>query len=265
MAGPLRTVSLVSLLPALAMAQSAVRGTVRADSTLRPVPRAEIVLESAEPRTGRAGLDGAFVFGRLPAGRHQLVIRAIGFRPLRLTADLNGRDTLDLDVRLTPVVQQLAPLAVVGRRAPASANPDEFERRRRNGFGRFFTRAQLRDREAMRLTDFLRTATGIRFVVLPIGCGSGLALASMRPRATPPPPSMDCGSHKVDSACYLDLFIDGFPVWQWGQSPPPDVDQFAVRQLQAVEIYTGLAQMPPEFPRSEGGCGAVVMWSRTPA
>lgn len=140
---------------------------------------------------------------------------------------------------------------------------EEFERRRRNGFGRFYTRAQLREREAMHLTDFLRGATGIRFVVLPIGCGSGLAIASMRPRTTPPPPSMDCGAHEVASACYLDLYVDGTPTWQWGVGPPPSIDQYAVRELQAVEIYLGLAQTPAEFPHSSAGCGVLVMWSRT--
>ncbi len=254
--------ALVLTVPVAALAQSAVRGTVRADSTLRSIPAAELMVEAAEIRIGRTGLDGTFLLGGVPAGRYPLVIRAIGYRPLRLTIDLAGQDTLELEVRLRPVVQELAGLTVVARPASMSAGMEEFERRRRLGFGRFYSRAQLRERESMHLTDLLRGATGVRFVALPIGCGSGLALASMRPRPVPPPASMDCGEHRVASACYLDLYVDGMPVWQWGQGPPPETDQYAVRDLQAVEVYVGLAQMPAEFPRSAGGCGALAVWGR---
>ncbi len=260
---PAVAVTMVPGLSGLAVGQSAVRGTVRADSSLRAVAAAEIVVEGPEVRLGRAGLTGGFVVGGIPAGRFALAVRAIGYRPLRLTIELTGRDTLELDLRLQLIPQELAPLTVVGRPARMTATMEEFERRRRNGFGRFYTRAQLAEREAMHLTDFLRGATGVQFMVLPIGCGSGLAIASMRPRALPPPSSMNCGDHEVAPGCYLDLYVDGMPVWQWGQGPPPSVDQYAVRDLQAVEVYLGLAQMPAEFPRSSAGCGVLAMWSRT--
>ena len=123
---PAVAVTMVPGLSGLAVGQSAVRGTVRADSSLRAVAAAEIVVEGPEVRLGRAGLTGGFVVGGIPAGRFALAVRAIGYRPLRLTIELTGRDTLELDLRLQLIPQELAPLTVVGRPARMTATTPGF-------------------------------------------------------------------------------------------------------------------------------------------
>ncbi len=36
------------------------------------------------------------------------------------------------------------------------------------------------------------------------------------------------------------------------------------REVDGIEVYSGLAEMPPELRGRNGGCGAFVVWTRTP-
>jgi hypothetical protein len=250
-------------LPVLLQAQSAIRGTIRADSSNRAVVGAEVVLDPGA-RSVRTNSSGDFLLGSLQAGRYTLTFRSIGFRPFKAEAVLSGQDTLELDVALVPVAQQLAPLSVTAVTPRLSGKMEEFERRRKMGFGRFFTRAELANWENGPLSNVLRTAASVKLVLLPYSCNGGFAAASNRVSTVSIPESMQCGRQPINSVCYLDIYIDGARFWYWGDRPPPDIDQYVVRDIQAMEVYRGFAQLPAEFATGNGkGCGAISIWTRT--
>jgi hypothetical protein len=247
----------------LARAQSVVRGSVRIDSTSRPVIGAEISVEGATLTT-TTGATGDFLLGGIGAGRTTVLVRAIGFRPLRAEVLLSGVDTLDVDIRLTPLAHQLATLEVVGTRPRSvSGRMEDFERRRRMGFGRFYTRADLAKLETESMVNVLRRTAGVRLVLLPFSCGNGFAIATNRRANVPMTPAMNCDRGPPNEACYLDIYIDGANVWRWGDGPPLDIEQFTVRDYQAIEVYRGRSELPIEYSRAEPACGAVMMWTRT--
>jgi len=251
---------------ASASAQSVVRGSVRADSTSRPVPGASISTEGPVARSTLSGASGDFVLDGVDPGRVTLVFRAVGFRPFRAVAELSGSDTLELDVRLAPLVTQLAPVEVVANRARwVSGKMEEFERRRRAGFGKFLTRADLEPMETGPMSHVLRLAAGVRLVPLQYDCGTGFALATSR-QAPDVPLTMACGGSTeriLTQACYLDVYVDGSHLWRWGQGPPPNIEQFTIRDYQAIEIYRGRSELPAELDQPEPACGAIMFWTRT--
>ena len=243
-------------------AQSAVRGTIRGDSTNRPVVGAEVLVEPGA-RSTRANSSGDFVIGALPAGRYTLTFRSIGFRPVRAEAILSGQDTLELDVELVRTAQQLAPLSVTAAAPRLSGKMEEFERRRKLGLGRFFTRAELAQWEIGPFSNVLRQAGNVRLVPLPYSCNGGFAVATGRAAFVKIPDAMQCGRQPITNACYLDIYLDGARFWHWGESPPPEIDQYSVRDIQALEVYRGHSEMPVEFAATGFGCGAISIWTRT--
>jgi hypothetical protein len=113
------------------------------------------------------------------------------------------------------------------------------------------------------MINALRHAAGLRFIVLPINCGNGFAVATMRHTSVPIPPAMNCTPGEVPVACYLDVYVDGSNLWRWGDGPPLDIDQLSVRDYQAIEVYRGRSELPIEYSRAEPACGALVFWTRT--
>ena len=256
---------LVGLGSSIGRAQSSViRGSIRIDSTSRPIVGAVISIEGNASRSATTNSAGDFVIEGLDSGQVMLQFRAIGFRPFRAAAALSGRDTLELDVQLVPLVQQLRTLEVVAARKPSvSGKMEDFERRRAAGFGRFFTRAELATMETGPMSNALRHASGLQLVLLPNRCGNGYALASGRRSTAPLTPSMSCGDLPPNPACYVDVYIDGSQFWRWGDGPPIDIDQLSVRDYQAIEVYRGRSELPIEMSRAEPACGAIALWTRT--
>lgn len=47
-----------------------------------------------------------------------------------------------------------------------------------------------------------------------------------------------------------------------GSNAPPNIDQWSVADLQAVEVFAGPAQTPPQFQVTGSTCGTILLWSR---
>jgi hypothetical protein len=255
---------------AAAHGQSVVRGSVRVDSVGRPIVGAQVSVEGTPAHSAETNGAGEFALGGLAGGQHTLSIRAIGYRPLQLQAVLSGGDTLELDVRLVGLAQELTPIAVVGERPRRlSAKMEEFERRRRMGLGSFLTREDLAKVETSPMSNVLRFASGIRLILLPTPCGGGIAAASGRRTTVPILGVMKCqevaeGTDlEIPIACYMDIYVDGVSYWRFGQGPPVRIDDFVARDYQAIEVYRGRSELPIELTRGEPDCGAIVFWTRT--
>lgn len=165
------------------------------------------------------------------------------------SADRARRPPLaDSVIPAAPVV--LPPLRVEARPSEPPAKIRGFERRRRrHPAGVFVDRAEIERRDPRRLSDLLRGVAGITPGRSPAGVG--------RPRVrmdrTPAVPGR--------RLCRVRFFVDGMPVPKRGgfridDLPPGDVE--------AIEVYRGVSEVPPRFQRREDRCGTVVIWTRPP-
>lgn len=154
----------------------------------------------------------------------------------------------DTVLRFEPV--RLPPLRVeVGRTARPGKMRGFDRRRRRHPAGVFVGRAEIERRDPRRTSDLLRGVAGVTPGRPPAGVG--------RPRVR-----MDRTPFRPGRrACRVRYFVDGVPM-------PGDggfrVDDLAPGEVEAVEVYRGVSEVPPRFQRREDRCGTVVIWTRAP-
>lgn len=231
-----------------------VRGVVLAGSgaNTRPLAGAEVLLPSLQ-MSARTTAGGNFAFGRLDEGRHAVVVRSVGFRPVLTHVQLPVPPDSLLRFVLEPLAPELAPVVITGR--ASTGRMSEFEERKAtNVGGSFLSRDDLEKREHSRLSDVLRSLRGVR--VQRLRNGSEVVLSSRSTR-------MDRrGSAKE---CYYQIYLDGIRVYAPGieEEAPPDINAFAPVGLEGIEVYSGSAVTPPKFSGVNAACGTIVLWTRT--
>lgn len=240
-----------------AYGQSAVRGVI--STAGRPVASAQVRFDDGASNVAVTDSLGRFLVVAPSAGRHRLLVRALGFHPVARTMVLAPDDTLLLDVSLERNVQELAGVRVEENRPDPVLAP--FEERRRAGFGRFFTRDMLAREEHSTLSNVLRRTAGIRLVRRPNDCGGGFAVGTGRTGLQGRPPSCLSGARFPD-ACYLNLFVDGLQYWVTGNPEPPNIDRFLVNGIEAIEVYRGPSETPIQYQRTGAACGVLLLWTR---
>jgi hypothetical protein len=177
---------------------------------------------------------GEFGFHGLVPGKYTIQASAIGFATLSSEVEVKARETLELEFQTESEGARLPELAVVEK----PNLPPEFLRRSQEGGGRYFDRAAIERRNPNSLGDLLRTVPGLRVTCSTYPCRVQI-------------------TRNVRSNCPLAYWLDGTPTE--GSTvllqPPRDLD--------GVEIYSGLAETPPELfvPNT---CGALVVWTRMP-
>lgn len=234
----------LALLPAAASGQSRITGTVTEDSTGRPLSGVEIL---AAWRTGPVRTDtlGVFRLDDVPPGVRTALFRKIGYRPVQLRAYLNQDDSLVVHVKLALAPVELAPIEVTASAIPPGM--EAFAERRAAGFGHFIDAKVLRQSEHRRMSDVLRTVRGVS--LQPARANEWVVL-SQRDR------------------CPMQIYLDGVKIYEpraLGRGPasrPPDINQFNITQLEAIEVYRGPAETPAQLGGTGGACGTLVLWSR---
>lgn len=176
-----------------------------------------------------------FVLSDLDPGRHELLIRNVGYRPLRLFLELRPGQTLQRTFELEFTGEQLPDLEVEGRMSKTLSRYADFERRLARGVGHFITRDEIRSRGYMNMGDALRTVKGVR-----VNCGAIDCLIQMT-RAAP--------------GCRPAFWVDGQLARSFAVSTP-------INDVQGIEVYRGTGEIPAEFTGSTAGCGVVVIWTR---
>ncbi len=225
--------------PAGVHAQAVLIGRVVNDSTKAPIEGAEVILEPNARRVQSDSL-GRFVLDKLPLGAASAIVRKIGYRGVRVRTLIFSSDTLDVEIPLEATVYELEPLEVIASGVPPGMAA--YAERRLRGTGTYIDADELRRSESRGLSDLLRMQRGIRMAVNRYG----------RWVAT--------GSR---SSCPMSVWIDGVKIYSPpSRIGPPDIDDFSIVQLEAIEIYRGGADTPPELDPGRSGCGTIVLWTR---
>ena len=182
---------------------------------------------------------GTLALAFLPEGASVIRVQKIGYQPLVQAVTISPRDTLPITVVLTPL-PTLATVTTTGI-APASVSPKmrDFEDRRRAGFGRFMTEAELRKRDNRNLTSVVRGMGPINFNCPTRGADTG-----------------KCFPVSTRGGCEVPVYIDGI------KSPDNDLERLQALNFSGIEYYVGAATVPAQYNMTSNACGAILLWTR---
>lgn len=242
-----------------ASGQGVIRGRV-ADAANRPVRDASVETQGGRLHT-RTDSAGRFEFVRVPVGRHELLVRRIGYAPATTTLNVVKNDTIVVAVILTERAQPLPTVAI--EREPERAIPyrlRDFERRRSSGVGHFLTADDLAAERSKPLGDVLVRLPGAQVVrSMTAACLTTSRGAQSIQRTA----SGYCGGRALGgSNCPVAVFVDGFPEYTGNSDDVYDLNILHADQVAGVEFYAGSSTLPREFAAPRGTCGALVLWTK---
>jgi hypothetical protein len=214
-----------------------------ADTADSPLSDVDVLIPALRlhHRTDTAGR--VTVVGPLGAGHYVIVARRLGFLPdSQRVAVRAGIDPPMIAFRLRTSAHVLDTARVES--AALRDKMADFERRRASGRGTFITRSEIDRRNPLTLADVLRTIRG-----LTIRSGGGRTEVRFVRANT-----------RVDGVdCPPEMWVDG--VRTYGAT----VDEFRPDEVEGIELYRGLGQLPAEYLSRSAGCGLVMIWTRSPS
>jgi len=225
------------LTPAHAQRDTTVRltGTVRSSINGLPVSGVMIAVKGSRV-FNVSDSTGSFTLVGLPGGRQTVRILYGDSLSYEKEMDLKQGKTLTLSVLLDVAATELAPIVVEAQTLSAERSLAGFYERKKSGFGRYYTLADLK-RRPLETLQALLLESGVQ-----VRCRVGQCL----------PLASDGGR-----LCVMSLFLDGV------RMPADYLNLARVDELAGVEVYKVPVEVPPEFSSGlRRSCGAVVMWSR---
>ena len=210
-----------------------------------PIARARVAVEN-DTLVAITGQDGTFNLQGLTPGTRAVSIRALGFQPTETIVAVRSGMPSDIQVQLAKFVPVLNTVIVAAKR-DASLERVGFAERKAAGNGKFFSPADIEQRNPLRLNYLLES------------------VSTLRTRRTATGETYVTGR---DNTC-ITYFVDGTE-WMSGRLGTDDPDSspnafISGGELAAVEVYDALS-VPPEFARqgvSGQSCAAVVIWTKS--
>ena len=254
-------------------AQAELQGRVYADGGRRPIVGAEVAIPRASLHTASVSL-GRYRLQNVPRVEHLVITRAVGFRPDSAVTVFDGDEALVSDVHLEVQLNTLPTVAVREASAPVvRGKMAAYEERKAAGFGHFIDRELLAKDENRKLGDIL--ASNVPGLTVFRGLSSKSWAASGRNKG-----SAKCAMCRVTRsemldpfdiaagaplACYLDVYLDGAQVYNSSARGTPlfNLASLEPREIEAVEVYAGAGQIPAQYNKTSGGCGVMLIWTRT--
>lgn len=181
--------------------------------------------------------DSGLFRAELPAGPIVFAVRRLGYEPSTFMATLRPGRTNGVRLVLTGVAQALPGVVVAEEREQTWLRI--FNDRSATQQGTFITRSEIEKARARLTTDILRRRVPSAQVVM-TRYGARVYMRGNTGRRCPP-----------------QLFVHTTPYSGEIDDFPPDV-------IEAIEIYSGASELPPELNIGRAMCGAIVIWTRDP-
>ena len=224
-----------------------VHGRLLATEREAPIRGAEVSLLRGDSAvvTTRSDDSGYFKLIAPTPGIYRLLARRVGFSPgLTQTFGLRADQVLEPIFRMLSNSVSLASVVIVADGLPSAEWTLGYLERRRHGMGHHMTREDIEKRAATNTTELLRDMPGMKS--MKVGMGTDV-MVSTRGQS----------SANGRSGCSIAAFVDGLEV---------GIDMLNDRvlpaEIEAIEVYPGMAQMPIQFQRLKGACGTIVVWSK---
>ncbi|MDZ7632030.1 MAG: carboxypeptidase regulatory-like domain-containing protein [Gemmatimonadaceae bacterium] len=196
----------------------------------------DVVTAMVETRTDSLG---RFRIGNLPARRHIVRVRRVGYAPTYLTADLTDSASTRARIVIREFAGQNLGLVVVRADAVPARLRGFAQRAEKKTWGTFITAEQIENRRPLRATDMLQGLAGLRV----IQDGRGGSIVTGR------------------GGCRMAVYINGFPVPQ--QRGASIDDLVGALDLAGIEIYNGVAGVPIELMTgAPNSCGTLGIWTK---
>jgi carboxypeptidase family protein len=240
-----------------------VSGFVLADSARLPLEGADVAI--ARPaRAAKTNASGAFRIADLAPGIYIVTVRAVGFTPALDTFELSAglelirRYTLK---RATPMTV-LDSVRVSGQARAIALSPEmrDFERRRGGGFGHFIAPDEMRKFDNRALAEVIsQRVPGLRVITYNtqrfLASSRGVPSLNMQ-RAIPT-------DRQSPKECWPQIYMGNARIWYNGVGENvPNLDNFQIHEIGALEYYSGSATMPVEFNSTGSVCGTLVLHMR---
>ena len=220
-----------------------------------PIPHARIAIEK-ESHVALTGEDGAFTLQGIRPGTRAVSVRALGFEPTETIIALRSGAPRQVELRLEKFVPVLKSVVVSAVR-DASLERVGFSERKSAGNGKFFSPAEIEQRNPLKLNHLLETVTVLRTK----RTADGQTYVTGR--------SNGCVQYFVDgvrwasAASFSTMGTQATALEDPSQASP---DGFmSGGELGAVEVYDALSA-PAEFasqsPSGES-CSIVLIWTKS--
>lgn len=206
-------------------------------------PRAGVHVTVAGRPVQTTDANGRFEFPALPSGRAKLRVEYASRTSAERDLELPAGKTLQIEVLVDSAATDLAPSIVDAARLESRLGLAGFYARRRLGFGRFFSRADIERTHDHLVTQVLSLA-GASYRCGTAGCA----------------PVM----FRFGRECRMVMLIDGYP------APQQDITSMELDDVVGIEIYHRGYQSAAGETLENGydlaalarGCGLVVIWTR---
>lgn len=248
MRGRILLAAVLAVLAAAGQARAqVVTGVVIDAGTSQPLRDVGLRLRSSSGQFVAQALSdsaGHFVLQAPRLGSFSLVAELIGMQPVTTPAVDVQLGSVEVTVRMAESAVPLEPLTVHARSSAdlgfLRGYYERMEWNERTGSGRFITRDQVEARNPGNISDMLREVPRLN---VQLDQRRGAYITVRGGRADCPPA----------------VFVDGI---RTNRRERAYIDELLrPMDLEGVEIYAGLAQMPGIY-HDDGGCGVLLFWTR---
>jgi hypothetical protein len=209
-------------------------------------------LEDVEVLLGdalRASTDrkGRFTFDPAPAGMHDVLVRKIGYSPVRFRVSVARGDVWDGTITMRRAVQSLPEVVVLDTAALKNYRPrwiDGFLERRRAGLGTFLDRIEIEQAKALNTGRLVATAPGVL-------ARSAMGWDELNVNR--------CGNGFGTNSKGI-VYVDGFKTETSTTGRFVTFRDYPPERLWAVEIYKGRNTMPAGYDDPQA-CLVVLLWT----
>jgi hypothetical protein len=248
-------------------------GTVVADSSMTPLPDAEVLVPTAS-RRATTNDRGAFRMADIPPGRHRIEVRRKGYTLASTEVEFAPSQVQQRKIVMVPGVLE----------EPATGSETNliasFEENRKAGRGHFMTREDVAKVGSRRVSDLLMRIPGASVTRGRSNAGfPGTRVAvrsSGRGRPGEPGPEIKKGDAAsglycpdeiearsgIECGCYSQVFVNNMLMNRGNPSPPFDVNTIPTEHIEALEYYRSAAETPLKYSGSATQCGILVLWTK---
>jgi hypothetical protein len=193
--------------------------------------------------SSHSAADGAIRINAIPPGRYSVLARRFGFVPARASVDVVAGGVYDLDVALAALPVALARVTIRGESRVVPPYLEDAYRRGASGHGTFLTAEDIDRMHPMDVQSVIASVPGAHVNQAGISfarCGYGLDFSF---------------------GARLQIYIDGTRV-TYGTPESTDLalKTIHVAQIQAMEVYRGVSQIPAEFLAD--ACAVIAIWTK---
>lgn len=189
---------------------------------------------------------GIFEFDPVADGEHEILVRKVGFAPVRFRVTVKTGDIWDGTIYMQVAAQSLPEVIVIEPgKALKNFRPrwiDGFVERRRMGAGTFLDRIEIENMHAPTTARLLTAAPGIY-------TRQGMGFDELTVNR--------CGRGANSKGV---IFVDGIKMEESASGRFQVLQDYSPERLQAIEIFRGHSATPPQYDDPQT-CFVVLLWT----